>query len=58
MLDRPLEMMDLALDESGFLLQPGALFREPLLDGVFNGTTDLDKAGSGCGFRFNSLSAH
>jgi hypothetical protein len=51
-------MMDFALDESSFLLQPGALFSEPLLDGLFNGTTDLDKAGSGCGFRIYGLSAH
>ena len=57
-LGRSFEMMDFALDESGFLFQPRAFFREPLLNGVFNGITDLDKAGSGCGFRIDSLSAH
>ena len=52
------EMMDIALDDAGFTLQAGAFFRESLLDGVLDGTTDLDKAGSRCGFRIDSLSAH
>ena len=39
---RLLEMMGVALDESGFLLEAGPFFREPLLDRVLHGGADLD----------------
>src|SRR5215472_16264360 len=41
-----LEVMDLALDESGFALQSRTLFSQASLDGVLNGGTDLHKVGS------------
>ena len=40
-----LEVMDLAFDHTGFPLQARALFREPLLDGVFDGGADLYEVG-------------
>ncbi len=55
---RTLEMVDLAFGHTGFLLQPRALFRKSLLDGVFDGGADLYEVGRRLGLRIDSLSAH
>ncbi len=52
------EVMNLAFGHTGFPFQPGAFFREPLLDGVFNGGADLYEVGRRLGLRIDSLSAH
>jgi hypothetical protein len=52
------EVMDLAFGHTSFPFQPRALFREPLLDGVFDGGADLYEVGRRLGLRIDSLSAH
>ena len=57
-LDRPLEVMGFTLDQTGLFFQPGALFGEALLDGIFDRRADLHEARRRCGLSFDSLSAH
>ncbi len=53
-----LEMVHLALGHTGFPLQARALFRESLLDGLFDGGADLYEVGRRLWLRIDSLSAH
>ena len=58
LLHRLLEVVGLALDEAGFLLQALALFAQSLLDHVLDRVTDLDQIRGRGSFRFDRLSAH
>jgi hypothetical protein len=52
------EVMHFAFRHTGFALQAGALFGQPLLDGVFDGGADLHEVGRRLGLWIDSLSAH
>ena len=52
-LDRLLELMNLALDDARFSFQPGALFRKPLLDHVFDGFSICTRPAGGVAFGSN-----
>ncbi len=58
MLHRPFELVRFALYHAGFALQASALFRQALLDYVFDAGIDLDQTGRWHGLRFKRLSAH
>ena len=57
-LDRPFELMRLAFHQAGFALQARALFRQALLDDIFDAGVDLHQTGRWYGLRFKRLSAH